>query len=123
MRYISMFVIALVVGLGFIVLNADNVRAQDVCEVTIEKVSFPANDTEFEFGGPPTFTLSDPSNPTNIVIVVAEDEGNRTTITEDVPSGWELESVECTPPTGVFAVDPMAPLLVLPSPMPQTVSI
>lgn len=109
MRSFRIMAAVLVVSLGFVLISTPQSRAQDRCEVTIEKVAIPANNTEFEFSGPPTFTLSDPGNPTHIVDVLAQDDGNRTTIIEEDRLGWELESIVCTPPTGGFCVGPGGP--------------
>lgn len=108
MRYtrglISFVVIAMVVGIGFSMLGTDQVRAQDMCEITIEKVANPADDTEFTFpvtGGQLGFILRDPSNPTAVINIVADQvTGNPATVREIVTPGWMLDNIECTIPTG-----------------------
>ncbi len=104
MRYtqnlISLFVLTILMGLGSLVISSEQVMAQDSCELTIEKAADPADDTLFEFSvtGDQNFefTLSDPSDPTETINIVAEDGQNMVTVTEQVPSGWSLDNIECT---------------------------
>jgi len=97
MRYMSIIIIAVVVGLGSLALNVDQARAQDFCVITIEKVAIPADDTPFTFivsgNDSSEFVLMDPSDPiTGGPISIDE----TLIIAEEVPPGWELDSIECT---------------------------
>jgi exosortase sorting signal-containing protein len=95
----SIFILTILMGLGFLAISTDNVSAQDSCELTIEKAADPADDTLFEFSvtGDQNFefTLSDPSDPTEIINIVAEDGQNMVTVTETLPTGWSLDGIEC----------------------------
>ena len=102
MRYtrglISFVVIAMVVGVGSLVLSTDHARAQSQCTITIEKVATPANNVPFLFSvtGDETdeFTLMTPDNP----ITPRSVNANETiTITEELPPGWLLDSIACGP--------------------------
>lgn len=101
MRYvlnsISFLILTMIIGVGFLALGAPQAKAGlDPCVVGIEKIAIPDDDTPFEFEvtGDQTaeFTLQDPSNP---IAVGGMDIDQTVTITELVPPGWELESIEC----------------------------
>jgi len=89
----------MLVGLGSLVLSTDQVRAGDICPMTIEKVADPADDTEFNFsvtgGNIFDVILMDPSNPS--VSFDLMDGNADTTVLEEVPPGWIL-NIECTVP-------------------------
>jgi hypothetical protein len=91
MRYtrglISFVVIAMLVGVGSLVLSTDHARAQDVCTITIEKVAIPADNTPFNFllNNIPAFTLMDPDANTEIIVLVVEDVPVMMPLIEDVP--------------------------------------
>ncbi len=77
------------------------------CSLEIEKVAIPADDTPFNFVATGSInaeeTLSDPSN---AVIVRPLSVGNIVTITEELPLGWELQSIECTEGMGDCSGEP-----------------
>jgi len=100
---ISFVVIAMLVGVGSLMLSTDHARAQvpeTDCLLTIEKVATPANNVAFPFSvtGDITneFTLMDPGNTTTDIGLDTGDIPDVITITEEPPAGWELESIECT---------------------------
>jgi len=99
---ISFVILTMLVGLGFLMLSTEQARATengDPCTITIEKEADPADNTEFDFsvtGGQNfDFTLMDPSDATEIIIINSEDV-METAVTEEVPSGWKLDKIECT---------------------------
>ena len=103
-RLISFVILTMLVGLGFLAISSDEVRAQggDICIVEIQKVTLPADDTEFNFsvtgGNIFDFTLMD-SGPKQPIFI---DSANAdTTVTEEVPPGWILDNIVCTEPGGV----------------------
>ena len=109
---ISIFILTILMVSGFLALSTGQVRAQDVCEVTIEKVADPADDTGFYFsvtGGEngDGIELRDPSDPTATIILQVSD--NVVTLTEEVPPGWILDDIECTIPTGGSCGNPNPP--------------
>ena len=132
-RLISFVILTMLVGLGSLMLSTAQVRAPengDMCTIIIEKVAFPADNTEFDFSvtGGQNFdtTLKDPSDATFMFNIVAENDGNPTNVTEEVPPGWILDDIVCTSPNGTLCGNPDPPLpksLVSPSPRSQTVSI
>jgi len=96
---ISFVILTMLVGLGSLMLSTGQVRAGDICPMTIEKVADPADDTEFNFSvtGGNMFDdiLMDPSKPSFSFDL---DSGNDpTTVLEEVPPGWIL-NIECTVP-------------------------
>ena len=105
----GLFIFAILFCIGLLVTSTVHVRAQDNCEITIEKVAIPADDTPFNFlvtGGPPDFTLMDPSATTELIDIIAADDGNPANVTEQLPPGWILDGIECTLPTGGFCQNP-----------------
>ena len=101
MRYtrslISFVILTMLVGLGFLVLIANQAKAENECILTVTKVADPADDTVFTFLGTGddnfSFELSDPTNPTSVGFI---SDGNTVTITEELPHGWILDKIECT---------------------------
>ena len=97
---ISLFVATfLIVSLVFAVF-IENARAgtgMPPCMLEIEKVAIPADDTLFNFIATGDIiaeqTLSDPSNP---IFLGPLGVDQTATITEELPPGWELQSIECT---------------------------
>ncbi|MGB3729941.1 MAG: hypothetical protein WBA70_11910 [Thermodesulfobacteriota bacterium] len=79
---------------------ASNANAQS-CAVEVIKNAVPADNTPFNFtavvlGQPEPFTLMDPDdNITNVAFGL-----NESSITENVPQGWVIESIECRPNQG-----------------------
>lgn len=97
-KYLISFFLAIFVSLSFLVLSAEQVRAQAPgCGVTIGEIASPADDTPFDFSsigsGPAEFTLMDPSDSS---IMFTMGGGTDVTITEHVPDGWILEDIVCT---------------------------
>lgn len=100
MRNISLFVAtSLIISLVFAVF-IENARAgtgMPPCMLEIEKVAIPADDTLFNFIATGDIiaeqTLSDPSNP---IFIGPLGVDQTATITEELPPGWELQSIECT---------------------------
>jgi len=95
---ISVVILTALAFLGFMALGPGQAVAQEEpCTVTIEKVAIPANDFNFNFSISGDIVgelnLSDPSNPSTFVGLGIEET---ITITENVPPGWELVSIECT---------------------------
>ncbi len=113
MRYvlnlISFFMLSMLVGAGSLVLGTGRAGAQEQpCTATIQKVADPADDTTFNFSISGDIVgelnLSDPGDPSTFVGLGIDDT---ITITENVPPGWTLASIECTEGTsdcgtGVF---------------------
>ncbi len=99
MRYtrnlISLFILTVLMGAGFLVLGTGQANA--FCPITINKAAIPPDDTifTFEVTGDQnfSFTLSDPSDDTELMFI---ENGNEVSLTELVPPGWELGSIECT---------------------------
>jgi len=97
-QIVSFFILATLVGLGSLVLSIDRARA-DICMVEIQKVTFPADDTSFNFsatgGTVLDFNLMNngPKQP-----LMIDSENPTTTVTEEVPPGWILDNVKCTEP-------------------------
>jgi len=83
----------LIIGFLFVTF-IESANAQ-ICVLTIEKVAIPADDTPFDFiiSGDldDEVTLLDPDDPE---VHIDLDEGT-VTVTEELPPGWELESIEC----------------------------
>ena len=111
---ISIFILTVLIGIGYSFVTPERASAQngDVCEITIEKSADPATGSPFTFSvtGDEVFefTLSDPGDTTEVIVLVAEEE--EITVTELVPPGWILDDIECTIPTGgtcgpVFCLD------------------
>ena len=101
MRYvlnsISFLILTMLVGAGSFVLGTSQAGAQEQpCTATIQKVADPADDTTFNFSISGDivgeFNLSDPGDPSTFVGLGIDDT---ITITEDVPLGWTLGSIEC----------------------------
>lgn len=113
MRYalnsISLLILTTIIGAGFLALGTGRAGAQEQpCTATIQKVADPADDTTFNFSISGDIVgelnLSDPGDPSTFVGLGIDDT---VTITENVPPGWELASIECTEGTtdcgsGVF---------------------
>lgn len=94
---ISFLILTMIIGAGFMVLGTGQAEAGTApCAVGIEKIAIPDDDTPFDFtvSGDQTaeFTLQDPSDP---ISFGGMSIGQTVTITEEVPPGWELESIEC----------------------------
>lgn len=95
MRNVSMFIMALIVGLGFLVLNSDQASAgvPMPCNVVIDKVEEPDTDTIFDFevlgGFNPDFTLRGGESD-NVGLGIDE----VIQIREDIPEGYTLQ-IEC----------------------------
>ncbi len=101
MRYvlnsISFLILTMLAGLGFLALGTAQVWAGTApCAIGIEKIEIPDEDTPFDFtvSGDQTseFTLQDPSDPIAVGVMGID---QTVTITELVPPGWELASIEC----------------------------
>ena len=112
-HYLSFFIITMLVGVGSLVLGTGRAVAQpDPCAITIEKVAIPADDTTFDFtitgDQSGDFTLSDPSDTTSFPGLGI---GETITITEDVPPGWTLESIECVEGVTNCGMDGFSPCL------------
>ena len=92
---ISIFILTIFMGVGFLAIGTVQSTAQDICTLTIEKVANPANDAEFDFEVTGVqendFTLSDPSDPSETFGV----EQGTITVTELLPPGWDLSGIEC----------------------------
>ena len=88
----------LIIGFFFVALT-ESVKAGVMplpCTLEIEKVAIPADNTPFDFVATGDInsetTLSDPGNPTfNGGLGI----GDTVTVTEELPPGWELQSIEC----------------------------
>jgi hypothetical protein len=105
MRYtrslISFVILTMLVGLGFLVLSADQARAGsnggDICSIIIKKDADPADDTPFNFlfgnGGSGSFKLMDPSDNTETFMIKAN---TSLSVEEEVPEGWILEETGCS---------------------------
>ena len=76
------------------------------CSVTVQKTANPPDDTEFDFTAPgsdnPSFTLMDPSD-SSIDIEFGVDQN--VTVTEEIPSGWQLDGIECTDTPGIIVTE------------------
>jgi len=98
-RLISFVILTMLVGLGSLVLSTEQARAIAACQIVIEKIANPADNTEFVFTAPGSdnsnFTLKDPSEP---ITTTGIGVGKTTTVTEEVPPGWILDAdeEECT---------------------------
>ena len=101
MRYvlnsISFLILTMLVGAGSFVLGTSQAGAQEQpCTATIQKVADPADDTTFNFSISgdivSELNLSDPGDPSTFVGLGIDDT---ITITENVPPGWTLASIEC----------------------------
>ena len=98
-RLISFVILIMLVGLGSLVLSTEQARAIAACQIVIEKIANPADNTEFVFTAPdsdnPNFTLKDPSEPITTTGIA---RGETTTVTEEVPPGWilDVDEEECT---------------------------
>lgn len=94
---ISLFVaIFLIVGFLYVVLSKDTNAQGPICTLEIEKVAIPADNTPFNFiitgdinDEEPLF---DPNDPT---LILELNDPQTVTVTEELPSGWLLESIEC----------------------------
>ncbi len=76
-------------------LSTDSVLAQP-CQIEVVKNADPADNTPFEFtrittGDEVDFTLMDPDNQTMMIGVSL----GESTITENVPNGWAIDSIQC----------------------------
>lgn len=96
MRHISMLIIALVVGLGFMVISTNQASAGMAlpCNLVIEKVEIPDNARLFDFdivgSIQDQFSLSD-GDLNNIGM----DINDIAIVTEDIPDGYSLD-IQCT---------------------------
>jgi len=93
-RCLSVFLFAFVVVSASFIVSVDRADAQ-ACGVEVIKNANPADNTPFDFtvvvlGIPQPFILTDPDDNT-----ISIGLGLNSTITEDVPPGWELASIEC----------------------------
>lgn len=99
-KYLNIIVLSmLVVSVSFL-FSINNANAQS-CAVEVIKNAVPADNTPFNFtavvlGQPEPFTLMDPDNNTMGVAFGL----NESSITENVPQGWSIESIECRPNQG-----------------------
>jgi len=93
----SLFILSVFLTLGSLVTSTVQVSAQDGCNILIEKVADPDDDTEFDFTvtGIVNFEipLSDPSTP---AFGFDFPVGTEVTVLEEVTPGWTLDSIECT---------------------------
>ena len=94
-RYVGIFLVAVFVSYGSMFMLPDSAVAQ-VCSVGVIKNANPADNTPFDFTSVTTgqtldFTLRDPDSPNRSVSLSA----GISTITEEVPSGWALASIDC----------------------------
>jgi len=91
-------IMTVVFSLGLLTIGSLDVQAQDGCLLEMRKSANPADDRVFDFlqTGPEDqeseFGLSDPDNPTTVRVIPF---GGAVNITELVPSGWKLDSIEC----------------------------
>lgn len=113
-RLLSFFIVTALAFTGLLSLVQDDAHAQldNNCIITINKVSVPASDTEFDFFvtgvQEDSFTLSDPSNPSRLLGINVEQS---ITVTEDVTPGWRLESIECVEGVTNCGMDGFVPCL------------
>ena len=108
---ISVFILTVLVVLGFMALGSGQAEAQD-CSVSITKRALPANDTLFDFSvtGDQSFgfVLADPSdNQVGFGMSV----GQTVTVTEITNQGWTLESIECVEGVTNCGMDGFEPCL------------
>ena len=102
---ISFVILTMLVGLGSLMLSTEQARAVAACQIVIEKIANPADNTEFVFTAPgsdnPNFTLKDPSEPITTTGIA---RGETTTVTEEVPPGWilDVDEEECTGDADIF---------------------
>jgi hypothetical protein len=86
----------LIVGFFSVALSKDANAQGPPCTLEIEKVAIPADNTPFDFvvtGDIDAMqTLSDPGNP---IYIGGLNVGQTVTVTEELPPGWELQSIEC----------------------------
>lgn len=117
MRYvlnlISFLILTMLVGAGSLVLGTGQAGAQEEpCTATIEKVAIPADDTNFNFSISGDIVgelnLSDPGDPSTFVGLGIDDT---ITITENVPPGWTLASIECIEGTSSCGMGVFEPCL------------
>jgi parallel beta-helix repeat protein len=73
-------------------------------QITIVKDATPADDTAFPFTAPAgmggDFTLQVPTTPQKVFSVVSFDATTTFNVTEQVPDGWQLDSIQCTGDVG-----------------------
>jgi hypothetical protein len=97
-KQISLLLSTLLIIAFIFVAVTENANAQGglPCTIEIEKVANPADNTPFDFvvtGDIDAMqTLSDPGNP---IFVGGFNIDQTVTVTEELPSGWELQSIEC----------------------------
>ncbi|HSC35276.1 MAG TPA: IPTL-CTERM sorting domain-containing protein [Thermodesulfobacteriota bacterium] len=117
MRYalnlISFLILAMLLGVGLMVLGTGQAWAgANPCAIGIEKIEIPDQDTPFDFEVTGTIldsvTLSDPSDPTFNFGINIDDT---VTVTELVPPGWELASIECIEGTNQCGIGVFEPCL------------
>ena len=113
-RLLSFVIVPALAFTGLLSLVQDEAHAQldNNCIITINKVSVPDTDTEFNFlvtGVQETiFSLSDPSNPSQLLGINVQQS---LTVTEDVVPGWRLESIECVEGVTNCGMDGFEPCL------------
>jgi hypothetical protein len=103
----------MLVGAGSLVLGTGQAGAGvNPCAIGIEKIEITDADTPFEFEitGDQTndFTLSDPTDPTFNFDIGIDDT---VTVTELVPPGWILKSIDCIEGTNGCGMDVFEPCL------------
>lgn len=94
-KCLTLLVFSVLVGCASLLLSTDSVLAQP-CQIEVVKNADPADNTPFEFtrittGDEVDFTLMDPDDQTRMIGVSL----GESTITESVPDGWALDSIEC----------------------------
>lgn len=94
-KCLTILVFSVLVGCASLLLSTDSVLAQP-CQIEVVKNADPADNTPFEFtrittGDEVDFTLMDPDDQTMMIGVSL----GESTITENVPDGWALDSIEC----------------------------
>jgi len=86
--------------------NCTFINSRNICRITVQKTANPPDDTPFGFTAPgsdnPNFTLMDPSDSS---IDIEIETGQMTTVTEEIPLGWQLDGIECTDVPGVEVTD------------------
>lgn len=98
-KFLSFAIAVIIVASAFFYLGTERVSAQG-CVIEIEKIAFPAIDTQFEFSipgaFPSSFTLMDPSDDTTQLELPFF--SGELILTEEVPQGWRVEEIVCETP-------------------------
>lgn len=94
-KCLTLIVFSVLVGCASLLLSTDSVLAQP-CQIEVVKNADPADNTPFEFtrittGDEVDFTLMDPDDQDRMIGVSL----GESTITENVPNGWAIESIQC----------------------------